>query len=141
MKRDSHGENVVHFHLDDFPRQAKLRNAQIKHAAGNRGGLKDFNRVTEQGQIMRTSKAAHAGADNRNSLIAFGGWRQLLAGRIVPGAKVVAVGSVALQCADGNGFVDLATPAIVFTGVRADAAKNVGKWIGRAGQQVRFFVL
>ncbi len=40
MQRDSHSENVVDFHLDDFPRQAKLRNAKIEHSARDGCGFK-----------------------------------------------------------------------------------------------------
>ena len=141
MQRDPHGQNVVHFHLDDFARQAKLRNTQVEHAAGDRSGLKDLNGVAKQGQIVRTGKAAHARADNGDLLVALWSWRQLLAGRIVPGAQVVAIGGVALQRTDGDGFVDFAAPAIVFARMRADAAEYISEWIGCAGKQVRFFIL
>jgi hypothetical protein len=45
MQRDTHGQDVIHLHLDDFPRKAELRDAQIEHSAGNRGGLEDLDRV------------------------------------------------------------------------------------------------
>ena len=70
----------------------------------------------------------------------FGRRRQLLARRVVPGAQVVAIGGVALQRADGDGLVDLAAPAVIFARVRADPSQHIGKRIGRAGQQVRFFI-
>src|ERR1035437_7971596 len=141
MQRDPYGQNVVDFHLDDFPRQPELRNAQIKHAARNRGRLKNFNRVTQQGQVMGACKATNAGAHNRNPLISLGSRRQLLAGRVVSGAQVVAIRCVALQCADGYRFVDLTAPTVVLAGMSTDAAQNVCERIRRAGQQVCFLVL
>jgi hypothetical protein len=53
----------------------------------------------------------------------------------------MAIGGVAFQGADGNGFVDLATATVVFAGVRADAAQHVNEGIGRAGQEICFFIL
>jgi hypothetical protein len=141
MQRDPHGQNVVHFHLDDFPRQAELRNTEIEHSAWHRGGLEDFNRVAKQGQVMSASKAANTRADDGDLFIALGSRRQPLAGRVVSSAQVMAIGGVALQCADGDRFVDFAAPAIVFAGVRADTAQNVCERIGGAGQQVRFLIL
>ena len=69
------------------------------------------------------------------------GGRQLLARRIVAHAQIVAIGGVALQRADGDRFVDLAAPAVVLAGMRADAAQHIGKWIRRAGQQIGFLIL
>jgi len=90
---------------------------------------------------MGAGKAADACTHNGNALIALWRRRQLLAGWIVSCTQIVAIGRVALQCADGDRFVDLAAPAVVLAGVCADAAKNVGEWIVRTRQQVCFLVL
>ena len=141
VQRNAHGQNVVHFHLDDFARQAELRNAQVEHSAGDRRGLEDLDRVAQQSQVVRAGEAADARADNGDPLAALDRRRQLLARRIVPHAQVMAIGGVALQRADGDGLVDLAAPAVVFAGMRADAAQHIGEGIGRAGQQIRFLIL
>ncbi len=40
MQFYAEGEDVIHFHLDDLARQAKLWDAQIEHAAANYMGLR-----------------------------------------------------------------------------------------------------
>ena len=72
MQRDAQGQNVIDFHLDDFPRKAELRNAQIEHSAGNGGRLEDLDGVTQQGEIVRAGEAANARAHDGDSLVALG---------------------------------------------------------------------
>jgi len=82
---------------------------------------------------MRASKAAHARAHNGDALSALGRRRKLLACGVVPGAQIVAIGCVTLQCADGDWLVDLAAAAVVFAGMRADAAQDISERVRSAG--------
>src|SRR6266568_3383772 len=90
---------------------------------------------------MGTGETAHACSHNGDARVALRIRGQLLPRRIVPDAQVVAIGGIALQRADGDGFVNLAAPAVVLAGMRADSAQHIGKWIRRTGQEIRFFVL
>ncbi len=108
--------------------------------AGDGRGLENFNRVTEQREVVGAGEAAYTGADNGDPLLALSRGRLNLARGIVAGAEVVAIGGVALESADGDGLVDFAATAAVFAGMRTDAAQDIGERIGGAGEQVGFFV-
>ena len=140
MQRDAHGEDVVHFHLDDLPREAELRDAEIEHSAWDRCGLEYFDGVAQESQIVRTGETAHARPHNGDALVALRSWGQLLSCRIVTRAQVVPIGGVALQRADSDGLVDLAATAGVFAGMRADSSQHVCERIGRASQKIRFLI-
>ena len=90
---------------------------------------------------MRAGEAADARADNGDALAALDRRGSFLRAGSWPDAQVVAIGGVALQRADGDWLVDLAAPAVVFAGMRADAAQHIGEGIGRARQKIRFFIL
>ena len=141
MQRNSHGQDVIDFHLDDFSGEAKLRNSQIKHSARDRSRLEDLNGIAEQSKVVSAGQAAHSRSYHRNALAALRRLGQLLSRRIVPGAEVMAIGGVALERADGDGLIDLAAPAVIFARVRANPSQHISKWIRRAGQQVSFLVL
>ena len=90
---------------------------------------------------MGAGEAADARADNGDALVAFRCGSELLSRGVVSGAEVVAIGGVALQRADRDRLVDLAATAIVFAWMRADTAQHVRERIGRASQEIRFFIL
>jgi hypothetical protein len=52
----------------------------------------------------------------------------------------VALGDVTLQCADGDGSVDHASAALVFTGRGADSAADRSERVGGAGDEIGLFL-
>src|SRR5579863_3936252 len=101
VERDTERQNVVDFHLDDFPRKPKLRNTEIEHSSWNGSRFEDLDGVTEQRQIVRAGQAANTGADNCHTLGAFLRRWQSLSLRIMAHAEIMAIGREALQRADG----------------------------------------
>src|ERR1035438_493415 len=118
-----------------------MRNAQIEHAPWHRGRLEDFYRVPQQRQVMSAGETANSRSHDCDALPSSGSGRQPFSCRIVSGTQVVALRGVALQRADRNRLVDLATPAGILAWVPADPAQDVRKRVRRAGQKVRFFIL
>ena len=140
VQRDPHGQDVIDFHLDDFPGKPEVGNAQVEHSPGDRRRLENFYRVPQQRQVVSAGQAAYPRAHNGDSLSALRRGRQVLARRVVSGAQVVPLGGVSLERADGDGLVDLAAPAGILARVRADPSQHVGERIGGAGQKVGLFI-
>ena len=73
-------ENLAYLRFHDAARKAVLRNSEAQHAAGDRRGLEDRDRVTHQRQIVRRRKSHRAAADDGHAVGQFLGgalhWRR-----------------------------------------------------------------
>ncbi len=129
LERDAEVEDAVDFRLQDLARQPVLRDPEAHHAARDRTGLADRDRVTPQREVIRRRQARRPGADDQNALARLGP-RPLE----LPAAAQRLVAEEALDRVDAHGLVELAAVAGSFTGVVADAAHRGGQRVV-AGEQ------
>src|SRR5581483_9567181 len=57
-------QNFPHLRFHHVARQPVLRNSQVEHSSGNRGGLKDGHGVAHQRQVVSGRQAHRTGADD-----------------------------------------------------------------------------
>ena len=62
------GQNLANLGLHHVAGQAVFGNPQVQHAAGHRGGFKDGDGITPQGEVVRGGQARGPGTDHRHAL-------------------------------------------------------------------------
>ncbi len=66
----AHVDDALHFAVDDLARQPVAGDAETHHAARQRPGLVDFDRVTQARQVIGRRQPARPRADHENALAA-----------------------------------------------------------------------
>src|SRR5207244_10144354 len=127
---DSEIQDVAHFLVDHFHRQAEARDLRPDHAARARVLVEYGDVVAERREVARDGERRGPGADARDPFPVF-----LRGGLGHPRLDVaLVVGGDALQAADRHGLgllavvlLDAAAPAGGLAGTVAGAAENSGK--------------
>ena len=65
-------QNLADLRFDHVSGQAVFGNAEIQHPSGNRRSLKNCDRITHQGQIVRSGQTYWAATNHRNFERQFG---------------------------------------------------------------------
>ena len=137
----------LNLRLNDFARQAVLRNAQRQHPARHALGLEDGRLESHQGEVVRAAQARRASPDHGDpATVAQLGALSSLGGRInlveIEAFRFHAVlfANESFQRADGDGGIDVFAPAFRLAGRGAHAPANGGKRIGPASDDVGVLV-
>ena len=135
----SGGEDLADLGFDDVAGESVLGQAEIEHATGDLGGFEEGDGVAHEGEVVCGGEADGAGADDGDAIGELGLAAACVDVDGVAGLGAVAFGEEALECADGDGFVDFTTAAGGLAGMGADAAADAGHGIGLAGVAVGLF--
>jgi hypothetical protein len=130
---DTEPENIARLLVDDFFRQAELRDLGAHHAAGAGVAVVDHHFIAERCEVARDGERGGAGADagDAPAILLLGRLRQQAAD------VLLVVGGDSLQPADGDRLLaavavrrfllDAAAPARRFAGAVARSPEDAGK--------------
>ena len=116
LERHAEVEDALDLGIEHIARQPVFRNAEAHHAAGERPGLVDLDRMAEPAQMIGGRQAGRPGADHQHALAALGRRR-----REAPALPDRLVAEETLDRIDADRFVDLGAIAGAFARVIADA--------------------